>query len=194
MRKEEDFIVYRGRRKDEGSQAAFASYGAPSILGEADVRQEPRGSASRNRVLVLAPLAEYPAPEILKCLEHAYSLKEELDPTWSARPIGIARHWDRSVLVLEDPGGAPLDQSLSQPVDLAFWLRVAIGLSTAIGHLHQRGIIHKDIKPANILVNPVTGQCWLTGLLVASRLRRERQGADTPAMIFRRLTPHAAIE
>jgi len=193
MRKEEDFIFYRGRPKDEGSQAALVSYGTPSILGEADVSHEPGRSASGSRVLVLAPLAEYPAPEILKWLEHAYSLKEELDPTWAARPIGIARHWDRSVLVLEDPGGAPLDQSLSQPVDLAFWLRVAIGLSTAIGHLHRRGIIHKDIKPANVLVNPVTGQCWLTGLLVASRLRRERQAPEPPEFIAGTL-PYMAPE
>jgi len=142
---------------------------------------------------VLAPLAEYPAPEILKCLEHAYSLREELDPTWAARPIGITRHWDRSVLVLEDPGGVPLDQSLSQPLDLAFWLRVAIGLSTAIGHLHQRGIIHKDIKPANVLVNPVTGQCWLRGLLVASQLRRERQAPEPPEFIAGTL-PYMAPE
>jgi PAS domain S-box-containing protein len=164
LRKEEEFILYRGRSKDEGSQ-----------------------------VLVLAPLAEYPASEILKCLEHAYSLREELDPTWATRPIGIVRHWDRSVLVLEDPGGVPLDQSLSQPLDLAFWLRMAIGLSTAIGHLHRRGIIHKDIKPANVLVDPVTGQCWLTGLLVASRLRRERQAPEPPEFIAGTL-PYMAPE
>jgi PAS domain S-box-containing protein len=164
LRKEDEFILHRGRSKDNGSQ-----------------------------VLVLAPLAEYPAPEILKCLEHAYSLREELDPTWAARPIGIARHWDRSVLVLEDPGGVPLDQSLRQPLDLAFWLRVAIGLSTAIGHLHQRGIIHKDIKPANVLVDPVTGQCWLRGLLVATRLRRERQAPEPPEFIAGTL-PHMAPE
>ena len=196
LRKEEDFILYRGRSNDEGSQAAVAGYSAPSILGKADVSQEPRLSpadAGLSRVLVLAPMAEYPAPETLKWLEHAYSLREELDPKWAARPIGIARHWDRSVLVLEDPGGAPLDQSLSQPVDLAFWLRMAIGLSMAIGHLHHRGIIHKDIKPANVLVNPVTGQCWLTGLLVASRLRRERQAPEPPEFIAGTL-PYMAPE
>ena len=196
LRKEEDFILYRGRSNDEGSQAAVAGYSGPSILGKADVSQEPRLSpadAGRSRVLVLAPMAEYAAPEILKWLEHAYSLREELDPKWAARPIGIARHWDRPVLVLEDPGGVPLDQSLSQPVDLAFWLRMAIGLSMAIGHLHHRGIIHKDIKPANVLVNPVTGQCWLTGLLVASRLRRERQAPEPPEFIAGTL-PYMAPE
>ncbi|HXM30507.1 MAG TPA: AAA family ATPase [Chthoniobacterales bacterium] len=164
LRKDEDFILYRGRSKDDGSQ-----------------------------VLVLAPLVEYPAPEILQWLEHAYSLREELDPTWAARPIAIGRHWDRSVLILEDPGGVPLDQLPGQPLDLAFWLRLAIGLSTAIGHLHQRGIIHKDIKPANILVNPVTSQCWLRGFLIASRLRRERQAPEPPEFIAGTL-PYMAPE
>jgi serine/threonine protein kinase len=51
------------------------------------------------------------------------------------------------VLVLEDPGGVPLDQWLGQPLDLAGWLRMAINLSAAVAQLHQRGIIHKDIKP-----------------------------------------------
>jgi serine/threonine protein kinase len=40
---------------------------------------------------------------------------------------------------------------------MAFALRLAITLSTAIGHLHQRCLIHKDIKPANILVDSATG-------------------------------------
>jgi serine/threonine protein kinase len=101
---------------------------------------------------VLSPVVDYPTPGSLKRLEHEYSSTEELDPTWAARPIAIARHWDRTVLVLEDPGGVPLDQLLGHPLDLAFSLRLANGLSTAIDHLHRRGVIHKDIKPANILV------------------------------------------
>ena len=48
--------------------------------------------------------------------------------------MAIARHWDRTVLVSADPGGVPLDQLLGQPVDVAFSLRLAISLSTAIGH------------------------------------------------------------
>ena len=124
-----------------------------------------------------------PTPKSLKRLEHEYSLKEELDPTWAARPIAIARYRDRTVLVLEDPGGVPLDQLLGQPLDVAFSLRLAISLSDAIGHLHQRGLIHKDIKPANVLVNSVTGQCWLMGFGIASRLPRERQSPEPPEFV-----------
>jgi energy-coupling factor transporter ATP-binding protein EcfA2 len=55
------------------------------------------------------------------------------------------------------------------------FLRLAIGIATALAQLHQRGLIHKDIKPANVLINSVTGQAWLTGFGIASRLPRERQ-------------------
>jgi serine/threonine protein kinase len=67
--------------------------------------------------------------------------------------------------------------------DLAFSLRVAIGLSTAIDQMHQRRIVHKDIKPSNVLVDPVTGQCWLRGFGIASRLPRERQAAEPPEFV-----------
>ena len=154
LRKDEEFILYRGRSED-----------APV------------------KVLVLSPVVEYPTPESLKRLEHAYSLREELDPRWAARPIAMARHWDRTVLVLEDPGGVPLDRLLGQPLNVAFSLRLAISLSAAIGHLHQRAVIHKDIKPANVLVNSDTGECWLSGFGLASRLPRERQAPDPPESI-----------
>ena len=154
LRKDAEFIPYRARSKDDGTQ-----------------------------LLVLSPAGEHPRPETLKRLEHEYFLKEALDPRIAARPIEIARDLERTVLVLEDPGGVPLDQLLGQRLDLAPSLRLGIGLSNAIDQLHQRGIVHKDIKPANILVNNVTGQCWLMGFGIASRLPRERQSADPPEFI-----------
>src|SRR5260370_21681088 len=97
--------------------------------------------------------------------------------------MAMDRHCDRTVLVLEDPGGVPLDRLLGQPFNVAFSLRLAISLSAAIGHLHQRAVIHKDIKPANVLVNSDTGECWLSGFGLASRLPRERPAPDPPESI-----------
>jgi serine/threonine protein kinase len=156
LRNDEEFVLYRGQSKDDASQ-----------------------------VLVLSPAVQRFTPKNLKRLEHEYSLKEERDPTWAARPMAIARHWDRIVLVLEAPGGVPLDQLLGHPLEMAFSLRVAISLSAAIGHFHQRGLVHKDIKPANVLVNSVTGHCWLMGFGIASRLPRERQSPEPPRVCRR---------
>jgi len=154
QRKDAEFILYRGRREDDGS-----------------------------RILLAAPVEEHPRPESMKLLEHAYTFKEELDAAWAARPIAIARYWDRPVLVMEDPGGVPLDQLLGQPLDTELSLRLGVSLSKAIDQLHRRGIVHKDIKPAHILVNADTGQCWLRGFGIASRLPRERQAPKPPEFV-----------
>jgi PAS domain S-box-containing protein len=134
-------------------------------------------------VLVLSPLTEYPRPETLKWLAHAHSLREQLDLAWATRPIAVTRHWDRQVLVLEDPGGMPLDALSGESLDIGLWLRVSISLAAAIDSLHQHGLIHKDIKPANVLVNSSTGQCWLMGFGIASQLPRERQSPEPPEVI-----------
>ena len=154
LRKDDEFILYRGRNEDEISQ-----------------------------VLVLVPATEEPGSKSLKRLEHEYSLKEDLEPAWAARPIEVTFHWNRPVLVLEDPGGIPLDLLLGRASDLGSSLRRAISLATAIGNLHRRGLVHKDVKPANILVNPATGNAWLMGFGIASRLPRERQSPDAPEFI-----------
>ena len=63
------------------------------------------------------------------------------------------------------------------------FLRLAVALSATLGGLHQRGLIHKDIKPTNILVDVATDQIKLTGFGMASRLPRERQAPDPPEVI-----------
>src|ERR1700728_812866 len=137
-------------------------------------------------VLVVAPAAEQPSPQSLRRLEHEYSLAAELDPAWAARPLALSRHEGRTILVLKDPGGEPLDrileQSHGQPLDVIRVLRIAIGLTTALGQVHRRGLIHKDIKPENMFVVDDDRVC-LTGFGVASRLPRERQVPAPPETI-----------
>ena len=87
------------------------------------------------------------------------------------------------MLTLEDPGGDTLEKSLSGPMETAQFLRVATGLTSALGGLHRRRLIHKNVKPANVLINPATGQIRLMGFGIASRLPRERQAPQPPETI-----------
>jgi PAS domain S-box-containing protein len=134
-------------------------------------------------ILLVAPIAEYSTRESLKRLEHEHDLKAELDADWAVRPVALTRHDGRMALVLEDPGGEPLDQLLGQPMDVTQFLRIAIPLAAAIGQVHVRGLIHKNLKPANILVDVASGGVWLTGFDIASRLPREHQAAAPPEVI-----------
>jgi serine/threonine protein kinase len=95
------------------------------------------------------------SPQGLRRLEHEYSLAAELDSAWAAKPLALTRYEGRTILILEDPGGEPLDRILQrehgQRLDLTRFLRIAIGLTKALSQMHRKGLIHKDIKPANVL-------------------------------------------
>jgi serine/threonine protein kinase len=73
--------------------------------------------------------------------------------------------------VLEDAGGETLDRFLPGPIEITRFLRFALGIATALSGLHEKGLIHKDVKPANVFVNPATGQARFIRFGIASRLR-----------------------
>ena len=153
-----EFILYRGLRKNQRD-------------------------ASLSSILVSTPVTERPAPGTLRKIEHEFSLKADLDPRWAVRPLALTQHQGRSMLLLEDPGGEPLDVLITEPMELRQFLYLAIGLSAAVGRLHGCGLIHKDIKPANVLVDLSGGEIWLMGFGISLRLPRERQAPEPPEVI-----------
>jgi serine/threonine protein kinase len=141
---------------------------------------------SSSPVLAVALTAEQPSPQDLRRLQHEYSLATDLDPAWAVKPLALTRHEGRTILVLKDPGGEPLDRvlerNLGQPLDLTRFLCIAIGLAKALDQVHRKGLIHKDIKPANVFIDEA-GDVWLTGFGIASQLPRERQAPAPPEII-----------
>ena len=147
-----------------------------------------RGTEHGNpmRILAVAVAAERPSPQSLSRLEHEYSLRHDLHAAWAAQPLALTRYQGRAVLLLKDPGGELLDklieQRVGQPTDLTRFLRIGIGLTAALRQAHRQGLIHKDVKPANALVDD-SGDVWLIGFGIASRLQSERQAPTAPETI-----------
>ena len=137
----------------------------------------------RSTVLAVVPASEHASPSCLDRLAHEYGLKDALDGAWAVRPLALEREGRRSTLVLEDPGGEPLERLLGAPMAVGRFLPLAIGIAASVGKLHARGLVHKDLKPAHLLVNCADGQVRLTGFGLASRLPRERQPPAPPAFI-----------
>src|SRR5215470_8683125 len=164
------------------------SDGSSQILWEDSERVFHRGwrlddDGKRRAVLLVAPAADHPSRSTLDHFSHEYELKDELDGTWAVRPLELVREANRTVLVLDDAGGEPLEMLLGVPMDIERFLRLGSTIASVLGKLHQRGLIHKDIKPANILLDETSGGARLTGFGIASRFSRERQSPHPPETI-----------
>jgi len=145
-------------------------------------REGERGE--RDVVLAVLPAADHPTPQILGRLAREFELKDELDGAWAAKPLELVQDATRSMLVLEDRGGEPLTSSLvGAPMEIGTFLRLAIQIAAALGKVHQHGLMHKDLKPANILISCTDGKVRLTGFGFASRRPRERQSPAPPEQI-----------
>jgi PAS domain S-box-containing protein len=127
--------------------------------------------------------AEQPMPASLDRLAHEFGLRNELDSEWAVRPLRLVREGGQALLAFEDPGGEPLARLLGTPLAMDHFLPLAAAIAAALGKLHQRGLIHKDLKPAHIFVHCADGQARLTGFGLASRLPRERQAPEPPETI-----------
>ena len=59
----------------------------------------------------------------------------------------------------------------------------ALGIVKALSGFHARGLVHRDVRPGNILVNAATGDAWLMGFGLTSRLPRQHQSLEAPEVI-----------
>ncbi|WP_207461657.1 ATP-binding sensor histidine kinase [Azospirillum sp. SYSU D00513] len=131
--------------------------------------------------------AEDGAPVVLKRLERPrlnstdvprfrreYALARSLAGPGIVTSLDLEEGRDGLTLVMLDRGGESLDRMLraGKPA-LAEALRIASAVASALGAVHGRDIIHKDINPANIIMNPRTGGVELIDFGIAAELARE---------------------
>src|SRR5580700_430639 len=172
---------------DPSSWLGTGGVNSLQVLWEDGERVFCRGERSADghgaAVLAVLPAAEHPTPATLGRLAREYELKDELDGAWAVRPLELVRERGRIMLVLEDIRSEPLHRLLGPPMEVRSFLRLGMAIAAALTQVHRRGLVHKDIKPTNILVNRTTGEVKLTGFGIASRLPRERQAPAPPESI-----------
>ncbi len=125
-------------------------------------------------VIVKLAAAEFPAPRIIARLRREYELARELREAGVVRALALEKYGRGTALILEDFGGRALSESLKEGgLPLERFLDLAARLSSMLGEIHARNVIHKDIKPANIIIKGETVK--IADLGIASRLNREEE-------------------
>lgn len=145
-------------------------------------------------VILKILVAAYPSIEELTQFRNEYELSKHLQEIPGiVTPIELLNYGNGLALVLTDMGGISLNKYLEKikevsqnsgssysGLSLKEFLPIAIQLATTLGEIHQRQIVHKDIKPHNIIINPETGLVKITDFSIASRLSEEIATVSNP--------------
>src|SRR6476661_583554 len=153
-----------------------------------------RGIRTRDEYPVVVKLLrnKYPTFNDLVQFRNQYTIAKNLDFPHIVKALTLEVYQNSYVLVMEDFGGVSLSTYLktvtnetqpSQALPLAEFLQLAIQLTDIIHYLYQNRVIHKDIKPANILINPDTKEIQLIDFSIASLLPRETQEIQNPNIL-----------
>ncbi len=136
-------------------------------------------------VIVKTLRSEYPTLEEITRLRHEYKIRTNLRNLEDiVNCYRIETHQNGVALTLEDFGGLALSEFLTATrINLIQFLEIAIQLVQSLGNIHQNQIIHKDIKPHNIIINPETYRVKITDFSISSRLVRENATPSYPNLL-----------
>ncbi|WP_341528786.1 AAA family ATPase [Nostoc sp. UHCC 0302] len=117
-------------------------------------------------------------------LKNEYELIKNLEIKGVVKAYSLEKTNNSLALILENFNGLPLSNIIkSQKINLIDFLKVGIEITQALGELHQNHIIHKDIKPQNILANLETHQVKIIDFSISSLLSKEKPKLSNPDLL-----------
>ncbi|MEH2261904.1 trifunctional serine/threonine-protein kinase/ATP-binding protein/sensor histidine kinase [Nostoc sp.] len=149
-----------------------------------------RGVRETDSLPVVIKLLKNPYPSFHELLSfrNQYTIAKNLNSPLIVQTYSLEPYQNGYALVMEDFGGISVKNYFTSPeiryiASIEEFLRIAIALCNALDILYRERIIHKDIKPANILINPETKQVKLIDFSIASLLPRETQTLINPNVL-----------
>ncbi|WP_437641732.1 AAA family ATPase [Sorangium sp. So ce854] len=124
---------------------------------------------------------EFPSARELASLRHEHNVLCALDVEGVVKAYGIEKHENGLALVIERPSDTTLHDVLrAGRLELEAALAIARSAARILDEIHRRKVIHKDIKPHNLLVDPDTLEVHVVGFGIAALLPQETQQAVSP--------------
>jgi PAS domain S-box-containing protein len=143
-----------------------------------------------NRTIVIKGLKQdYPTPSELTRYKQEYEITRSLDLTGVIKVYSQQDYQRSLVMLLEDFGGESLEQWMRMrpetfcPMSVSNFLPLAIALADTLGTIHTANVIHKDINPGNIVLNPETGVVKIIDFGIATRFSRTNPTFRSPHVL-----------
>ena len=126
----------------------------------------------------------FPTLHDLLRLRNHYTIAKNLNLAGVVQPLDLVPFGQGLVLVMPDEGLCALSEyTAGQALDPVAGLAIALQLTRILHDLSKNRVIHKNIKPANMLIHPETQQVKLIDFSIASLLSRETQDMQNPTVL-----------
>ncbi|WP_242540959.1 serine/threonine protein kinase [Phormidium pseudopriestleyi] len=128
-----------------------------------------------NQSIILKLLKEnYPTAQELIRYRTEYEITKSLNVPGVVQVYDLQKYQNRLVMLIEDFGGESLSYWMQhRQFTLSEFLQIAIKTTEALAQIHAANIIHKDINPGNLVLNPTTGQIKIIDFGISTQLTRE---------------------
>ncbi|MEO8036204.1 MAG: protein kinase, partial [Acidobacteriota bacterium] len=156
-----------------------------------------RLSESKNSVVLRAVRESDGLPVVIKILKNdfptsaelaryrsEFEITEAVDVPGVIRAHELRRHDKSLLMVFEDFGGMSVAKLLRErPLSLDEFLDTATQVALALGRVHEAQVIHKDINPGNLVINPGTGEVKIIDFGISTRFSIEHPVLKSPEVI-----------
>jgi predicted ATPase/signal transduction histidine kinase/tRNA A-37 threonylcarbamoyl transferase component Bud32 len=165
---------------------AIPGYELVTVLreGRSTVILRARRGLDHRSVIIKTFRREHPSLRDVARLRHEHAVLSRFDDDGILRPLDFVVSGSRAALVLEDFDGASLREYIPpEGLTVAAFLALAPRIVRALAVVHAAGVLHKDIKPDNIIADPDLRRVALADFSIASVLTEERSAASSPEVL-----------
>ncbi|MEA5602154.1 AAA family ATPase [Nostoc sp. UHCC 0252] len=134
-------------------------------------------------VIIKGLRPEQCTPNNIEQLKHEYAIAQRLNIAAAVKAYALEMHQGIPYLIMEDFEARSLDQLLDQFQEPVSFLKIAIEITSKIAQIHTHNIVHKDIKPQNILVNLETSQVKIADFGIATFIPYQQQMVSSSSCI-----------
>ncbi|WP_414513355.1 AAA family ATPase [Nostoc sp. PCC 9305] len=144
-----------------------------------------RGIKIKDRcpVIIKGLRPEQCTPNNIEQLKHEYAIAQRLNTTAAVKAYALEMHQGIPYLIMEDFQARSLDQLLDQFQQFVPFLKIAIEITSKLAQIHTHHIVHKDIKPQNILINLETNQVKIADFGIAAFIPYQQQIVSSSSRI-----------
>lgn len=138
----------------------------------------------RKLVFVKLPKATPLTLKDIAKLKHEYRVTKEIDLKEVVKPEILVSYSSSIAIIFDEYRGESLENIIKSEIfSLKTFLKISIEIAKILEGLHRNKVIHKDIKPSNILIIPETEQVKLINFSISSLLSREYQTVSQPEFL-----------